>query len=63
MTKEQVESYCGDILTFIKKTINLGGYIYGVFDEAKILCDSGADYKFLTNYLSMDMTMRNRNLT
>ena len=46
MTKEQVESYCGDILTFIKKTINLGGYIYGVFDEAKILCDSGADYKF-----------------
>lgn len=46
MTKEQVESYCGDILTFIKKTINLGGYVYGVFDEAKILCDSGADYKF-----------------
>ncbi len=46
LTKEQVESYCGDILTFIKKTINLGGYIYGVFDEAKILCDSGADYKF-----------------
>ena len=28
MTKEQVESYCGDILTFIKKTINLGGYVY-----------------------------------
>jgi hypothetical protein len=46
MTKEQIESYCGDIITFIKKTIDLGGYVYGVFDEAKILCDSGADYKF-----------------
>ena len=46
MTKEQVESYCGDIITFIKKTIDLNGYVYGVFDEAKILCDSGVDYKF-----------------
>lgn len=46
MTKEQVESYCGDIITFIIKTIDLGGYVYGVFDEAKILCDTGADYKF-----------------
>ena len=46
MTKEQVESYCGDIINFIIKTIDLNGYVYGVFDEAKILCDSGADYKF-----------------
>ncbi len=46
MTKEQVESYCGDIINFIIKTIDLDGYVYGVFDEAKILCDSGADYKF-----------------
>ena len=28
------------------QTIDLNGYVYGVFDEAKILCDSGADYKF-----------------
>lgn len=46
MTKEQVESYCGNIIDFIIKTIDLNGYVYGVFDEAKILCDSGADYKF-----------------
>ena len=37
MTKEQVESYCGDIINFIIKTIDLNGYVYGVFDEAKIL--------------------------
>ncbi len=46
LTKEQVESYCGDIINFIIKTIDLNGYVYGVFDEAQILCSSGADYKF-----------------
>jgi hypothetical protein len=46
ITKEQVESYCGNVIDFIIKTIDLDGYVYGVFDEAKILCDSGADYKF-----------------
>ena len=48
MTKEQIESYCGDIVDFIIKTIDLGGYVYGVFDEAKILSDVDADvdYKF-----------------
>lgn len=46
LTKEQIESYCGNIIDFIIKTIDLDGYVYGVIDEAKILCDSGADYKF-----------------
>ena len=46
MTKEQIESYCGDIVDFIIKTIDLGGYVYGVFDEAKILSDVNVDYKF-----------------
>lgn len=48
MTKQQIESYCGDIIDFIIKTIDLGGYVYGVFDEAKILSDSDVEvgYKF-----------------
>ncbi len=46
MTKEQIESYCGNIIDFIIKTIDLNGYVYGVFDEAKILCDTEVDYKF-----------------
>ena len=46
MTKEQIQSYCGDIVDFIIKTIDLGGYVYGVFDEAKILSDVDVDYKF-----------------
>lgn len=46
MTKEQVESYCGNIIDFVIKTIDLNGYVYGVFDEAKILCNAEVDYKF-----------------
>ena len=46
MTKNQIESYCGNIIDFIIKTIDLNGYVYGVFDEAKILCDVNVDYKF-----------------
>lgn len=46
LTKEQIESYCGNIIDFIIKTIDLEGYVYGVFDEAKILCDAEVDYKF-----------------
>ena len=48
LTKEQIDSYCGNIIDFIIKTINLNGYVYGVFDEAKILSDSDVevDYKF-----------------
>lgn len=46
ITKPQIESYCGDVIDFMVKTIDLGGYVYGVFDEAKILCDIGVDYKF-----------------
>ncbi len=46
MTKDQITSYCGDIVDFIIKTIDLGGYVYGVFDEAKILSDVEVDYKF-----------------
>ena len=46
MTKEMIESYCGNIIDFIIKTINLNGYVYGVFDEAKILSDYEVDYKF-----------------
>lgn len=46
LTKEQIESYCGNIIDFIIKTIDLEGYVYGVFDEAKILCDAKVDYKF-----------------
>ncbi len=47
MTKEQITSYMnGDIIDFIIRTIDLGGYVYGVFDEAKILSDAAVDYKF-----------------
>jgi hypothetical protein len=46
LTKDQIESYCGNIIDFIIKTIDIGGYVYGVFDEAKILCDADVDYKF-----------------
>ena len=48
MTKEQIQSYCGNIVDFIIKTIDLNGYVYGVFDEAKIISDSDTDvdYKF-----------------
>lgn len=46
ITKPQIESYCGDVIDFIVKTINLGGYIYGAFDEARMLCDISVDYKF-----------------
>ena len=46
MTKDQIESYTGNIIDFIIKTIDLNGYIYGVFDEARILSDYDVDYKF-----------------
>lgn len=46
MTKDQIESYCGNIIDFIIKTIDLNGYVYGVFDEAKILANVEVDYKF-----------------
>ena len=46
LTKEQIESYCGNIIDFIIKTIDLGGYVYGVIDEARILSDFEVDYKF-----------------
>ncbi|MBO6166666.1 MAG: hypothetical protein J6O17_09925 [Eubacterium sp.] len=46
LTKQQIESYCGNIIDFIIKTIDLDGYVYGVFDEARILSDIEVDYKF-----------------
>lgn len=47
ITKPQIESYCGDVIAFIIKTIDLGGYIYGAFDEAKMLSDAEiGDFKF-----------------
>lgn len=46
MTKEQIESYTSSVIDFIIKTIDINGYVYGVFDEAKILCDVNVDYKF-----------------
>ncbi len=46
MTKEQIETYTSGVIDFIIKTININGYVYGVFDEAKILCDVAVDYKF-----------------
>lgn len=46
MTKEQIESYTSSVIDFIIKTIDINGYVYGVFDEAKILCDVAVDYKF-----------------
>lgn len=46
-TKAQIESYCGDVIDFIVKTIDLGGYIYGAFDEAKMLSGvTVGGYKF-----------------
>ena len=46
MTNKQIESYTGNILDFIIKTIDLDGYVYGVFDEAKIISDFDTEYKF-----------------
>lgn len=47
ITKPQIESYCGDVIDFIVKTIDLGGYIYGAFDEARMLSPVAiGDYKF-----------------
>jgi len=46
ITSEQIEAYCGNVIDFITKTIDVNGYVYGVFDEAKILCDAEVDYKF-----------------
>ena len=46
MTKAQIESYCGNIIDFIIKTIDLGGYVYGAFDEARMICNASVDFKF-----------------
>lgn len=46
ITKPQIESYCGDVIDFIVKTIDLGGYVYGAFDEARMISDISVDYKF-----------------
>lgn len=47
ITKAQIESYCGDVIDFIVKTIDLGGYIYGAFDEARMLSGMNVgDFKF-----------------
>lgn len=46
ITKPQIESYCGDVIDFIIKTIDLGGYIYGAFDEARMISNVSVDYKF-----------------
>lgn len=47
ITKPQIESYCGDVVDFIIKTIDLGGYIYGAFDEARMLSAVAVgDFKF-----------------
>ncbi|MCM1158749.1 MAG: hypothetical protein NC300_07860 [Bacteroidales bacterium] len=46
ITKPQIESYCGDVIDFIVKTIDLGGYIYGAFDEARMISNVNVDYKF-----------------
>ena len=46
ITKPQIKSYCGDVIDFIIKTLDIGGYVYGAFDEARILCDVAVDYKF-----------------
>jgi hypothetical protein len=46
ITKPQIESYCGDVIDFIVKTIDLGGYIYGAFDEARMISNVSVDYKF-----------------
>ena len=46
ITKQQIESYCGNVIDFIIKTIDLGGYVYGAFDEARMISNVGVDYKF-----------------
>ena len=46
ITKPQIESYCGDVIDFIVKTIDLGGYVYGAFDEARMISEVSVDYKF-----------------
>ena len=46
ITKPQIESYCGDVIDFIIKTIDIGGYVYGAFDEARMISNVGVDYKF-----------------
>ncbi len=47
ITKPQIESYCGDVIDFIVKTIDLGGYVYGAFDESRMLSDvEVGDFKF-----------------
>ena len=46
ITKPQIESYCGDVIAFIVKTIDLGGYVYGAFDEARMICNASVDFKF-----------------
>lgn len=46
ITKPQIESYCGDVVDFIVKTIDLGGYVYGAFDEARMISNVSVDYKF-----------------
>lgn len=46
ITKPQIESYCGDVIDFIVKTIDLGGYVYGAFDEARMISNVSVDYKF-----------------
>ncbi len=46
ITKPQIENYCGDVIDFIIKTIDIGGYVYGAFDEARMISNVGVDYKF-----------------
>lgn len=46
ITKPQIDSYCGDVIDFIVKTIDLGGYVYGAFDEARMISNVSVDYKF-----------------
>ena len=46
MTNQQIRSYTGNIIDFIIKTLDIGGYVYGVFDEARILSEYDVDYKF-----------------
>lgn len=46
LTKPQIETYCGNVIDFIIKTIDVGGYVYGAFDESRMLCDVEVDYKF-----------------
>lgn len=46
ITKPQIEAYCGDVIAFIVKTLELGGYVYGAFDEARMICNASVDFKF-----------------